>query len=257
MESRCFARTFRSDRAARGEVAARRSRDDNQRRAARADGRGDQARGPASPHRQPRHAAARSFPRADPLRRARSRARRHRRRRRRSFPASRSTRSSSAASTTTSSSTLVEFAKTHGAEVRFIEYMDVGGATRWSWDQCHARRDAGARSPRTTAAIDAGRRTPSAAGRAIPAAGRHDVRDHLVNDRTVLRRVRSQPPHGRRRLVFVSLRARGIDLRGPLRAGATTELLSLLESTWSNRRDRGAEARLATHNRSAMIPSAR
>ncbi|MGE3525774.1 MAG: GTP 3',8-cyclase MoaA, partial [Gemmatimonadales bacterium] len=27
---------------------------------------------------------------------------------------------------------LVEFGRSHGAEVRFIEYMDVGGATRWS-----------------------------------------------------------------------------------------------------------------------------
>ena len=31
--------------------------------------------------------------------------------------------------------TMVEFAKTHGAEIRFIEYMDVGGATRWSHEQ--------------------------------------------------------------------------------------------------------------------------
>ena len=30
---------------------------------------------------------------------------------------------------------LVEFARAHDAEVRFIEYMDVGGATRWSMDQ--------------------------------------------------------------------------------------------------------------------------
>ena len=30
---------------------------------------------------------------------------------------------------------MVEFAKTRGAEVRFIEYMDVGGATRWSREQ--------------------------------------------------------------------------------------------------------------------------
>src|SRR3989442_13201663 len=30
---------------------------------------------------------------------------------------------------------LIEFARAHDAEVRFIEYMDVGGATRWSQDQ--------------------------------------------------------------------------------------------------------------------------
>ena len=30
---------------------------------------------------------------------------------------------------------LLEFARAHEAEIRFIEYMDVGGATLWSMDQ--------------------------------------------------------------------------------------------------------------------------
>jgi len=30
---------------------------------------------------------------------------------------------------------LLDFARAQGAEMRFIEYMDVGGATRWSMDQ--------------------------------------------------------------------------------------------------------------------------
>ena len=30
---------------------------------------------------------------------------------------------------------LLEFAGRHDAELRFIEYMDVGGATKWSMDQ--------------------------------------------------------------------------------------------------------------------------
>src|SRR5256885_409865 len=36
---------------------------------------------------------------------------------------------------------LVEFARTHDAEVRFIEYMDVGGATRWSMEQVVSQRE--------------------------------------------------------------------------------------------------------------------
>jgi cyclic pyranopterin phosphate synthase len=36
---------------------------------------------------------------------------------------------------------LIEFARTVPAEVRFIEYMDVGGATRWSADQVVSRRE--------------------------------------------------------------------------------------------------------------------
>src|SRR6185436_15817512 len=36
---------------------------------------------------------------------------------------------------------LIEFGKTVPAEVRFIEYMDVGGATRWSMDKVVGRAE--------------------------------------------------------------------------------------------------------------------
>src|SRR5207244_298270 len=36
---------------------------------------------------------------------------------------------------------LIEFGRTVPAEVRFIEYMDVGGATRWSMDQVVSRAE--------------------------------------------------------------------------------------------------------------------
>src|SRR5712692_8051228 len=36
---------------------------------------------------------------------------------------------------------LIEYGKTVGAEVRFIEYMDVGGATKWSPAQVCSRRE--------------------------------------------------------------------------------------------------------------------
>src|SRR5512134_116187 len=36
---------------------------------------------------------------------------------------------------------LIEFARRHGAEVRFIEYMDVGGATHWSMPRVVSRRE--------------------------------------------------------------------------------------------------------------------
>src|SRR2546422_890919 len=35
---------------------------------------------------------------------------------------------------------LIEFGRSHDAEVRFIEYMDVGGATRWTTDQVVPQR---------------------------------------------------------------------------------------------------------------------
>src|SRR4029434_6295068 len=36
---------------------------------------------------------------------------------------------------------LLEFGRAHGAEVRFIEYMDVGGATHWSMPRVVSRRE--------------------------------------------------------------------------------------------------------------------
>ena len=49
--------------------------------------------------------------------------------------------------------------------------------------------------------------------------------------------------------------SQGIDLRGALRAGATpAEIASIITRAWENRRDRGAEARLASRDRSPLIP---
>jgi cyclic pyranopterin phosphate synthase len=48
--------------------------------------------------------------------------------------------------------------------------------------------------------------------------------------------------------------SRGIDLRGPLRAGATpAEIAAIISHAWENRRDKGAEARLASRDRSPLI----
>ena len=48
---------------------------------------------------------------------------------------------------------------------------------------------------------------------------------------------------------------RGTDLRAALRSGATRdEIAALIGRTWQQRADRGAEARLAVRDRSAIIP---
>jgi cyclic pyranopterin phosphate synthase len=47
----------------------------------------------------------------------------------------------------------------------------------------------------------------------------------------------------------------GVDLRGPLRRGASAEeLTALVRRTWSDRNDRGAEVRLAARERGPLIP---
>ena len=48
--------------------------------------------------------------------------------------------------------------------------------------------------------------------------------------------------------------ARGTDLRGPLRAGASREELArIITSGWRERADRGAEERLGIRNRSPLV----
>ena len=106
----------------------------------------------AAHHREPRHARAANDSRPDARRRTCARAREASRPRHACFRASRSTRSSCAASTRTRSTPSWTRRTRLGAELRFIEYMDVGGATRWTPDQVFARDEiiagAGATRPR-------------------------------------------------------------------------------------------------------------
>jgi len=119
---------------------------------------------------------------------------------------------------------LIEFGRSHDAEVRFIEYMDVGGATRWTTDRScrNGRSSSGSRAAtgpsRPVGTRRARRRRPCGS-----AYGRHRVRRHRVRHGAVLRLVRPQPPHGRRYLVLCLYAARGVDLREPLRRGARTK----------------------------------
>lgn len=150
---------------------------------------------------------------------------------------------------------MVEFAKTHGAELRFIEYMDVGGATRWSWDQVTTRVDMLA-----TLAAHYGRVDPIDEHSSAPA-----DRFSLPDGTTFGIISSTTDPFcrdcDRSRLTadgmwYLCLYAsRGTDLRAPLRAGASNEEIgAIIATTWQHRSDRGAEARLAMRDRSQMIP---
>ena len=150
---------------------------------------------------------------------------------------------------------MMEFARARAAEVRFIEYMDVGGATRWNWDQVVTRTDI-----LGTLAAHYGTITPVGDRGSAPA-------DRFrLPDGTVFGIIASTTEPfcrdcDRSRLTadgmwYLCLYAtRGTDLRAPLRAGATRETLAaLITDTWRGRSDRGAENRLAMRDRSAMIP---
>ena len=67
--------------------------------------------------------------------------------------------------------TLVEYAGRVGAEIRFIEYMDVGGATRWSASRVVPRDEILARSSARSAPLTPIGQPRARAGVALRAAG--------------------------------------------------------------------------------------
>jgi cyclic pyranopterin phosphate synthase len=150
---------------------------------------------------------------------------------------------------------LIEFARGHRAEVRFIEYMDVGGATHWSMSRVLPRSEMIARLEAHYGSIAPVFETSSAP------ADRYALPDGTVFG--IISSTTEPFCHScdRSRLTADGLwylclyAAHGTDLRRPLRGGATDEQLAqLIRATWEVRSDRGAEERLAARDRSPLIP---
>jgi len=150
---------------------------------------------------------------------------------------------------------LIEFGKRVNAEVRFIEYMDVGGATAWSWDAVLPRKEMLERI-----AAHYGKVEPIVEHSAAPA-DRYRLPDDAVFGIISSTTEPFCALCDRSRLTadgmwYLCLYAtQGIDLRAALRGGATIdELKALIRSSWQARADRGAEARLALGERRAFVP---
>ncbi|MBK7858725.1 MAG: GTP 3',8-cyclase MoaA [Archangiaceae bacterium] len=137
---------------------------------------------------------------------------------------------------------LLDFGSRVGAEVRFIEYMDVGGATLWSRAQVLSRAEMLQRLGPVTAIADDGwapaERFRLADGRVFGIIASTTAPFCRTCDRARL------TADG---MLLTCLYGRsGTDLKTPLRAGASAgELEALVRGVWSARRDRGAEERLA------------
>ena len=141
---------------------------------------------------------------------------------------------------------LIEYGKRVRAEVRFIEYMDVGGATHWDQDKVFAGADILDRLSQHYGRIET-----------IVAASSAPARRFRLRDGTIFGIIASTTMPfchtcDRSRLTadgmwYLCLYAtEGIDLRQPLRHGvATDKLSSLITSRWQMRQDRGAEERKA------------
>jgi len=150
---------------------------------------------------------------------------------------------------------LLDYGKRAGAEIRFIEYMDVGGATRWSRDKVVSRSEILGVLARHHGPITAISEKSSAP------AERFQLADGTIFGVIASTTAPFCASCDRSRLTadglwYLCLYAKnGVDLRGPLRAGAPREeLRRLIESSWRGRADRGAEERLAMRNRAPLVP---
>jgi len=149
---------------------------------------------------------------------------------------------------------LIEFGRTREAEVRFIEYMDVGGATDWTRAQVMSRAEMLAALEKRYGRIEPLREDSSAPAERFQ-----------LPDGTVFGIIASTTEPfcrscDRSRLTadgmwFLCLYASaGTDLRALLRGGASRqEISAVISRIWSARTDRGAEKRLAQPARGALV----
>jgi cyclic pyranopterin phosphate synthase len=148
---------------------------------------------------------------------------------------------------------MIEFGRQRNVEIRFIEYMDVGGATHWSMDDVVSQEEMLARLGARLGKIEAaGQRGTAPAQR------------FLLPDGTTFGIIASTTRPfcrdcDRSRVTadgtwYLCLYGeQGIDLREPLRAGATdAEIGAMVREAWSRRTDRGAELRALEPHRSPL-----
>ncbi len=150
---------------------------------------------------------------------------------------------------------LLEFAMRSEAEIRFLEYMDVAGATQWTPAQVFSREEI----LRTIAghygsATPLGDRGPAPAERfRLPGGATFGI---ISSTTTPFCRACDRSRLTADGMWFLCLYAtQGVNLRDPLRAGAThEELKARIRSVWQGRTDRGAEIRQQLTARTAFIP---
>jgi GTP 3',8-cyclase len=149
---------------------------------------------------------------------------------------------------------LIEFGRRAGAEVRFIEYMDVGGATNWSPDQVFSRAEILDRLTRRYGTIE-----PLGEHSSAPAE-RFRLRDGTTFGIIASTTTPFCRGCDRSRLTadghwYLCLYAHsGIDLRSQLRKGIPAkELVEQVASIWRQRNDRGAELRTSQAHRGVLV----
>jgi len=141
---------------------------------------------------------------------------------------------------------LIEYGKRVNGEVRFIEYMDVGGANDWSADKVLSRKEILLTLSQYYGTIEPLHEMSSAP------AQRFRLPDGTIFGIIPSTTMPFCSTCDRSRLTadgmwYLCLYAKtGLDLRKPIRARRSrNDLVSMIQSVWETRRDRGAEERKA------------
>jgi cyclic pyranopterin phosphate synthase len=158
---------------------------------------------------------------------------------------------------------LIEFGRDNGVEVRFIEYMDVLGATKWSMAKVVSRDEMLQRLEKRYGKI-----TPAGEASSAPASR------FLLPDGTVFGIIASTTSPFCRTCDRSRITADGVwyrclyatggtDLRkllrgvpvnaGAARDAADSEIADVIAEAWRGREDRGAEERASRNHREAFL----
>lgn len=149
---------------------------------------------------------------------------------------------------------LIDYARGIDAEVRFIEYMDVGGATKWSDEQVVGQGEMLQIIEERYGAIEP-----------IDLESWAPAKRYRLSDGTTFGIIATMTAPfcrtcDRSRLTADGLwylclyASQGVDLRQELRRGATDEeLTAIVTSTWGARDDRGAELRRELADRTTPV----
>ena len=150
---------------------------------------------------------------------------------------------------------LIEFARERRAEVRFIEYMDVGGATDWQMEAVVSRTEILERVAGHYGHIEP---SPENLTSCAPAE-RFRLPDGSVfgviasTTEPFCRTCDRARLTADGQLLLCLYAEAGLGLRTPLRDGASDdELADLIRRAWTDRTDRGAEVRVAAASRGAL-----
>jgi cyclic pyranopterin phosphate synthase len=152
---------------------------------------------------------------------------------------------------------LIEFGRSAQAEVRFIEYMDVGGATRWRMDRVVTRnRILEILSAKYGSITEVARVDAAPADRfALPDGTTFGIISSVTQPFCATCDRARLTADG---MWFTCLYAeKGTDLRQIIRSGASDdELRNKLIEVWAGRTDRGAEVRAGMTERAPLAEQA-